>query len=232
MKDLSLHCLWEHVLTAELSIQTSILEAALTACPHTTIEVERGRSIDDGKAIQLLLWVKEGGDDEFEAAVVNDSSITEVKQFSEDTPREDGVRSLYRVEFTEAAITVAPGSAWIERGVILLDAVGTFEGWEVRLLVPDREALTSSIDWWQANFGSVSVDALYSSADDSGGTGLTSLQYDALLRALETGYFDVPRRTTLEELADEFDISAQALSVRLRKGTATLVGNSVTEDPI
>jgi predicted DNA binding protein len=41
--------------------------------------------------------------------------------------------------------------------------------------------------------------------------------------AVERGYFDVPRKTTLEELADELDISRQALSEHVRRGTEKIL---------
>lgn len=58
---------------------------------------------------------------------------------------------------------------------------------------------------------------------------LTPTQYETLSTAHELGYFDVPRRVTLEELADELDVSHQALSERLRRSHETLVRTQLTE---
>jgi len=51
-------------------------------------------------------------------------------------------------------------------------------------------------------------------------------QRDALSRAVAAGYFEVPRRTTLVELADELDISDTAVSQRIRRGMANVLQDS------
>jgi predicted DNA binding protein len=56
--------------------------------------------------------------------------------------------------------------------------------------------------------------------------GLTPEQRAALSVAIEAGYFEVPRQTTLIEIADELDISDTAVSQRLRRGLATVLGES------
>lgn len=59
---------------------------------------------------------------------------------------------------------------------------------------------------------------------------LTPDQRDALVVARELGYYEVPRRTTTHEVADELGISHQALSERLRRGTANLIGDDLTTE--
>lgn len=227
MRDIFPRRLGGHVIIAEITVQTPVLESTLAAHPDVTIEVERERSVGSEETVQLLFWAHGDDHDGFEAAMADDSSIAEFEHLAED----DG-RRLYRANYSEAVSAASSNQVWVDLGGVLLDAVGTRDGWEARFRFPDRDAFASFADWWQDNYDTLSVDALYSSADDSGGMELTELQHETLRRALEAGYFDVPRRTTLEELAEEFDISAQALSVRLRKGTAALVENSVTEDTI
>lgn len=61
--------------------------------------------------------------------------------------------------------------------------------------------------------------------------GLTAKQREMLLHALDTGYFDVPRRTTMVDLAGEFDISDTAVSQRLRRGLSTVLRRSVSTAP-
>ncbi|WP_435334222.1 helix-turn-helix domain-containing protein [Haloarchaeobius sp. TZWWS8] len=52
---------------------------------------------------------------------------------------------------------------------------------------------------------------------DGGVDRLTQRQRRTLWLAYERGYFDIPRRATLAELADELDVSSQAVSERLRR---------------
>jgi len=44
------------------------------------------------------------------------------------------------------------------------------------------------------------------------------VEREALKAAVEQGYFESPRGTTLNELAEQFDISAPAFSKNLRRG--------------
>jgi len=58
---------------------------------------------------------------------------------------------------------------------------------------------------------------------------LTDDRREALEAALEEGYFEVPRRIDLVELADQLDISDSALSQRLRRGITTVLADHVPD---
>jgi len=57
---------------------------------------------------------------------------------------------------------------------------------------------------------------------------LTEEQREALIIALDDGYFDVPRGTTLVELADELGISDSAVSQRIRRGLTKILSARLT----
>jgi predicted DNA binding protein len=63
--------------------------------------------------------------------------------------------------------------------------------------------------------------------DRSDDYGLTAPQRQALLLAVEHGYYDVPRNGTLTDIAGELDISEQAASQRLRRGTRSLLRSTI-----
>lgn len=70
---------------------------------------------------------------------------------------------------------------------------------------------------------------MYNPSDpDTDVSGLTPVQRETLTMALERGYFAIPRETNLVELAEELDISDQAVNERVRRGTAKLVASSLT----
>jgi len=109
-----------------------------------------------------------------------------------------------------------------ERGAIV-SARGTSEGWTFRVLFPEREAVSTTYD--ACSEYDVRVEQL-TSLDESpslGGFSLTDEQFRTVAAAVDDGYYEVPRGTTLEELATELDVSHQALSERLRRGHGTLV---------
>jgi predicted DNA binding protein len=47
------------------------------------------------------------------------------------------------------------------------------------------------------------------------------------VEAVEEGYYSIPRGISTKELAEEFDISDQALTERLRRAIITLVTNTL-----
>ena len=98
-------------------------------------------------------------------------------------------------------------------------------GWLVRLLLPDRNALNTI--WEYANDHDITLDIIeiYDN-DDTGGErsyGLTDEQRNTLKLAYERGYFGEPRDTSLSEVAAELDLSSTATSGRLRRGMRNLV---------
>ena len=59
--------------------------------------------------------------------------------------------------------------------------------------------------------------------------GLTAKQEMMLEVAHEHGYWAVPRGASLEDLANEMDLSAQAVSERLRRATKVLMDQRFAE---
>ncbi len=57
--------------------------------------------------------------------------------------------------------------------------------------------------------------------------GLTPVQRETLLLAVDRGYYAIPRECTTLELAEELDISDQAVTERLRRAIVTVVKNTV-----
>jgi predicted DNA binding protein len=62
--------------------------------------------------------------------------------------------------------------------------------------------------------------------------GLTPPQREALVAAVEAGYFDIPRDVTTTELAEEFAISDQTFIERLRRPVSNLSEHTVMDEPV
>ncbi|WP_224447937.1 helix-turn-helix domain-containing protein [Haloprofundus salilacus] len=60
--------------------------------------------------------------------------------------------------------------------------------------------------------------------------GLTPPQRETLVAAFEMGYFTVPRKANITDLADELGVSPNAVSQRLRRANAALVQNALLID--
>ena len=104
-------------------------------------------------------------------------------------------------------------------------------GWLVRLLLPDREALNTI--WEFANENDISLDIIeiYGNTDTGGESsyGLTDEQLTALVTAYENGYFGEPRDISLNEVAEEIGLSSTAMSGRLRRGMRNLIAATVID---
>jgi glycosyltransferase involved in cell wall biosynthesis len=112
----------------------------------------------------------------------------------------------------------------------ILEAEGQTDEWQLKVRFADREQLGQFHGHFQAK-GKVEMTQLLSpSQPHTGEFDLTVKQREALVAAYEAGYYEVPRETTASELADEFDISQQAFSQRLDRGTANFIENALLTD--
>jgi hypothetical protein len=160
----------------------------------------------------------------FEAAAERDGSVGELEVLDSF----DGV-VLCRVVWNESVVTVVDAFAATDGSV--LDTYTTDEGWYLRMQFADREALKTFRTELEAIGVSLHVVSLTTTAErevsESLPYGLTGKQTEALLRAWEAGYYEIPRETTLQAVASAMDISQQALSERLQRAHATLLASTV-----
>lgn len=120
-----------------------------------------------------------------------------------------------------------------DAGVAVDRAVGG-DNWSIEGFASDRGSLGRLRQACSNRGVRVSVERIGSSMLDpeNARDGLTDRQWRTLKRALEEGYFETPRQTTLSDLGDEFDITRQAVANRLRRGIRTLVTRSLAENPV
>lgn len=114
-----------------------------------------------------------------------------------------------------------------------LRGVGTADGWRLSLRFPDRDRLADCYRQCSTAGLRLTVEQIHTAAwsvEGSHGNVLTDVQRETLLAALNGGYFAVPRTTTLQELAREFDVSDTAISQRIRRGVARLLSAELAED--
>ncbi|THE63891.1 bacterio-opsin activator [Salinadaptatus halalkaliphilus] len=137
---------------------------------------------------------------------------------------ETQTRLLFDVRFVDGDGIQSLYDPLLVDGGCLLEAWATNDWWQVRARFPDRDALVAAYD--RLDDRGITAD-LRRVSDGTGDLGpetqLTPQQREALEAALKHGYFEIPRRISMEELADELDISHQALSERFRRAYETLV---------
>lgn len=134
-------------------------------------------------------------------------------------------RSVYRLSWRDERPALLRSIS--EGDGTILSAVAVDDTASLELRFPDR---LSASRFYAEHDDRVHPVAIRRSSPDSNARRtsdpeLTSKQREALCRALDAGYFEIPRRISLIELANEFDITDTAMSERLRRGTAVLVRN-------
>lgn len=132
-------------------------------------------------------------------------------------------RSLYRIEWAEGIDGLI--SAFREHGLIVEQATGTANEWTFQLRAPEQTALDAFHQEPRIRDTALSIRNVTHSPDEDATDSqlLTSKQHEAVLLAVEQGYFQVPRETSLTELAEEVGISRQAFTRRLHRGLHNLL---------
>ena len=201
------------------------LTETFDAVSDATFEPVRVASHGSEGAMRLL-WASSSQLGKLDEALRTDETTEEVTRLSM-----DGEHALYRISWrarTKAAIEV-----FMRANGTILDARGGANQWDVRVLFADQASVSAAYDDWREHGIDPAIRQINSVADivDYGGMGLSSCQHEALTEAFETGYYNVPRDVTLEDLATNFDVSHQALSERFRRGHRTLVETTLCQSP-
>jgi len=125
------------------------------------------------------------------------------------------------VDDLEGLRALATADAIVERIEVLSD------GWRQTGWFADRDVFGRFASFWQSNAGFRLHRLTRDGESAPPGDGLTDPQREALRIAYERGYFDVPRRASLEAVATELDVSASSASERLRRAQTKLVEETV-----
>jgi len=111
----------------------------------------------------------------------------------------------------------------------VLEATGDSAQWNFQLRFPTHEALsTFQEDCFEKEI-QLDVERIYNPTVPDAGPwyGLTTAQRETLTAAVETGYYSLPRQSSTEDLATQFDVSDQAITERLRRAIETIVTNTL-----
>ncbi len=132
-------------------------------------------------------------------------------------------QQVFRVELPEKTKLVTPKLA--ELGVQILEMRSAKQGWILKLQLPNLDALISFRAFCRHEDIIFHVETLYHEepTTDRREFGLTDIQRQTLMMARELGYFDDPRKVTLEELAAEIGITPTGVGRRLRRGMGRLI---------
>jgi len=202
------------------------LGAAFDGDRDVTIELER--VIPTVERTLPFFWVRSDDPHAVSVSLCDTPAITAMTELE---------RSDNGVLFSATWDTSVPGivQGIVESRLTLLSAKGTAGQWRFRCRAPDRDRIVSFQTYCRDNEIAITLHRILTTAGfREEATGLvTSKQREALILALEEGYFDEPRRVSLSELGAMLGVSRQAVASRLRRGYRNLIVSTLlADDPL
>jgi hypothetical protein len=196
---------------------------ALGRAVATGTEVELDRIVaEDGRNVGYF-WVRGSGETPEVESTAGVASLTRVDGVGPDR--------LYRAVWNGGDESFA--DALVRFDAEVLNARGDDDSWWFRVGFVDRDVLS---DFQSHCVDAVDValelDRLYNPIESAPqvDSDLTPRQRETLVTAHGKGYYDIPREVTLVDLAEELDVSDQAVSERLRRGESKLIRDNLLED--
>ncbi|UPM45104.1 helix-turn-helix domain-containing protein [Halocatena salina] len=196
------------------------LWTTLKRLPDIEIEVDRVVAHDMSHVLPFV-WVSYEENEELSTVLEDDPSVAECELLAE---YED--EQFYHM--TWAADVQVVGYMIVEQKATVQRAIARDRAWHLQVLFPDRNGISAVNDYAQEHDLSYDLRRLYDvDAVRRVRYDLTSNQHEALIKGLESGYYDIPREAQLADIADDLGISHQALSERFRRATRRLIENAL-----
>ncbi|WP_435335214.1 bacterio-opsin activator domain-containing protein [Haloarchaeobius sp. TZWWS8] len=189
--------------------------------PDIAVEVERLVPMESG--ILPLFWVDGADPDAVVEFLSGDPLVLDASVLSETEGRH-----LFQVLWSNDIDSIV--RSLVESGADILRATGTVEAWKFRLHFRTREDMQSFREACRSEDVGFDLLGLYNPTPSTPESDLTEQQLEFVTAAFERGYWHVPRKVTLGELADEYGISDNAASQRIRRGLQTILGNVLSND--
>ncbi|WP_255192804.1 helix-turn-helix domain-containing protein [Natronobeatus ordinarius] len=202
-------------------------QAALEAVPDMELLFEDIRSLED-EPWRMIIWATGDDFERYERALTADPEID-----TYDCLTELPDARLYRLELSAEGQRKTLHSVSVEEDITIIRLTATAEREELLARFPTRDAVVQLRDGSLERDREFTLLNLYEEEQVDGTIGFeskygtTTAQREALLTALEKGYFDEPRKATLATVAEELGISKTALSERLRRGQKELLLNTL-----
>lgn len=212
---------------AEFTIPTEefALSQAFAAIPNMAVEIERMVAHPASRFLPYL-WACGGTTTTVERELRDDPTTVSVTKLTE-IP----YGSLFRIEWSDETRETVEDV--LESDPVILTGTAAKQGWDFQMRFEHRDHISKLQSDLSHHDVSVELKRLHTPETPTvdGQFLLTSKQRTALNSALDSGYFEVPRETNLSELAEELDISQQALSKRLRRAHRTVSRHILTTGP-
>lgn len=211
---------------AEFTIPAEALPGGdiLVEMPETVLELER--IVPTKETAFPFFWVWSDAVKTFVQHARDEEKIAAIEVL--DTVEQG---ALVRATWTPGADLVHAIKAL---NATILEAKATAEEWFFRIRTDEQEAVSTFQDIFISHEIPVTLNRIYDISKLVTGKQyeLTPAQRETLITAYEEGYYANPRETTQQELGEHFNITSRAVSDRLRRGTASLIANTLLSAPM
>jgi predicted DNA binding protein len=211
------------IATFDVSSDSFPLGKAIENQSTAEVEIERIIPMRQEKFPFIFVW-NHTDYEEFEQSI---TTLPEIESIVLVETFDNG--RLYKLEWGDNSCPVI--SEIVDNEGTLLSASGDPTVWEFEIRFPEHTNVSNFFrDVTDADGVELSLKSLIKEIDFESVDGeiLTDKQEQTLRTAFEMGYFCVPRRASLADVADQLGISPSSASSRLRRGYAQVFENKFT----
>lgn len=214
----------QEIVITDISVPAGAFALGRILTDYTGVEIELERIVPTQERIIPLLWVSGADPAPVRQTLLDDPIVDEATVLTE-----TGGRTLFEVHWSPDVNSIV--KPVIESNARVLRATGTQDHWELRLQFNSRDDLAHFRERCHDHDVEIHLRRLFNPTWPDPGQTLTSEQKDVILTAYENGFFEVPRETTLTEIAELIGISTNSASQRLRRGLSQVIREVLVEPP-
>lgn len=214
------------MIIAEYTLDHPILREALADAPETEVVWEASHQGMEGQR-QFVAWAESNDLKAFEEAVQSDPSVQ-----NPDVLAETDGRRLYRFDLTGESTETDIMPLLVEVGGVQQKLAGTSDGWLNRTRFPNRHAFERIRRFCGDHDIDFTFHRIYQRSELFGpnSPAMSDAQRETLIDAVDSGYLEIPRQSSLEELGERLEISESAASERFRRGVRNLIKQTIYLD--
>lgn len=211
------------MIIAEYTLDHPILRETLQRVSGIELTWEDSYTDLNGQ-MSVIAWIDCEDFDVIDTALADDPTVAEPTVLAE-----TGGRRLYRFELVDEGAESSIMPVVVKVGGVHLEMTATREGWRNRTRYPSREAFAQVYRFCHDYDIGFEFHRIYERSElfrpDT--PALSDAQRETLIEAVDSGYLDIPRQSSLEELSDRLEISESAASERVRRGVKTLIEETI-----
>lgn len=214
------------MIIAEYTLDHPVLRETLQRVPGIEVTWEDSYTSPDGQ-MRMLAWIDCEDVNVLKSAIADDVTVANPLELTE-----VGDRRLYRFDLIGEGAEFSIMPVLVEGGGVQLRLVATRDGWRNRTRFPSREAFERVYRFCSDHGIDFEFHRIYERSELFGPETpqLSDAQLATLIEAVDSGYLDIPRQSSLKELGERLGVSESATSERFRRGVKKLIQQTVYPD--